>query len=424
VQADGAPGLVPAVVLGALLLAIGDGQPASRPRCPGGTFLLGVEEQALVPGGAVPDAIVLARTRVSVASGCTSRRVKRSRRGTRVAARWARCGTTLRHVVLKATVSPECTSLTGALRAWGGRYRRTFAAQRVAAATTTTTPSQPTTTTTLAPRLRGVAFGPYAGEQDPNLGAVVTREQVRERLTGLRSYTRAVRTYGSRAGLEHVGPVARELGMRVVPGAWIGRDAAENDRQLERLIDALRAGPVDAGIVGNEALLRGDVTAATLAAYVERVRAAVPGVPIGTADTAAELLDHPELVPHLDALFVHIHPFWDGVQVDEAIARVAATYRRVAAIAAGRPVVIGETGWPTCGEPVGEAVPSPEHAARYLTAFLDWADRTGVAYFWFEGSDEPWKARYEGARGACWGLTDTAGVLKPAFRPVLDGAAR
>jgi exo-beta-1,3-glucanase (GH17 family) len=417
-------GLVPAIVLGALLLTIGDVQPASRPRCPGGTFLIGSEEQALVPGGATPDAIVLTRKRVSVASGCASRRVQRSRRGTRVTARWARCGTTLRHVVLKATFSSDCASLTGALRAWPGRYCRTFAARRVTAATTTTTPSQPTTTTTLAARLRGVAFGPYTGEQDPNLGAVVTREQVRERLILLRSHTHAVRTYGSRAGLEHVGPLARELGMRAVLGAWIGRDAAENDRQIGSLVDALRVGPVDAGIVGNEALLRGDVSAATLAAYVERVRTAVPGVPIGTADTAAELLDHPELVAHLDALFVHIHPFWDGVSVDEAIARLAATYQQVAAIAGGRPVVIGETGWPTCGEPVGAAVPSPEHAARFLSAFLDWADRTGVEYFWFEGSDEPWKARYEGARGACWGLTDAAGVLKAAFRPVLDGPAR
>jgi exo-beta-1,3-glucanase (GH17 family) len=67
-------------------------------------------------------------------------------------------------------------------------------------------------------------------------------------------------------------------------------------------------------------------------------------------------------------------------------------------------------------------VPLDQAIAR-LRAFLEWADRTGVEYFWFEGSDEPWKARYEGARGACWGLTDAAGVLKPVFRPLFDGPA-
>jgi exo-beta-1,3-glucanase (GH17 family) len=322
-------------------------------------------------------------------------------------------------VVLVATFSTDCASLAGKLRARPGPYRREFAARRAPATSTTTT----TTTTTLAPLLRGVGFGPYTGDQDPNLGAIVTREQVRQRLLLLRPYTRAVRSYGSGGGLEHVGPVAREVGMRAALGAWIGRDAAENDRQVESLIIALRAGLGDAGIVGNEALLRDDVTPPALAAYVDRVRTAVPGVPIGTADTAAELLAHPELVPHLDVLFAHVHPFWDGVPLDQAIARVDGAYRLVVAMAGGKRVVVGETGWPTCGEPVGAAVPSPENAARYLRDFLDWAGRTGVDYFWFEGSDEPWKARYEGARGACWGLTDATGALKDVFRPVLEGAS-
>ena len=219
---------------------------------------------------------------------------------------------------------------------------------------------------------------------------------MRQRLLLLRPYARAVRTYGSRGGLQYVGPAGRELGQRVVAGAWIGRDAAENDRQIEALIATLRDGFGDAGIVGNEALLRNDVSPEALLAYIERVRTAVPGVPIGTADTVAQLLAHPELAQHVDVLYVHIHPFWDGVPIDQAIARVDTAYRQVVAIAAGTRVVIAETGWPTCGEPVGAAIPSSEHAARYLRAFLDWADSTGVEYFWFEGSDEPWKARYEG----------------------------
>jgi exo-beta-1,3-glucanase (GH17 family) len=409
-------GLVPAVVLGALLLATGTARPA--PRCPGGSFVMDAGEQALIPGGTTPDVIELGAKRVSIASGCTGRRVQRSRRGARITARWPRCGARLRRVVLTAELSPDCAALAGTLRARPGPYRREFAALRAPATSTTTT----TTTTTLAPPLRGVAFGPYTGDQDPNLGAVVTRDQARQRLLLLLPYTAAVRTYGSRGGLEHVGAVSREVGMRAVLGAWIGRDAAENDRQVESLIVALRAGLGDAGIVGNEALLRSDVTPTALAAYVDRVRTAVPGVPIGTADVAAEFLSHPELLPHLDVLFVHIHPFWDGGPVDGAIAHLAEAYGQVTAIAAGKPVVVAETGWPTCGEPVGAAVPSPENAARYLREFIAWARRTSAGYFWFEGSDELWKARYEGARGACWGLTDAAGTLKPAFRPALAGA--
>ena len=270
-------GVLLALALGATPVAIGAPRSASSflpPRCPDGTFVLRAGETPLVPGGPMPDAVELRGKHVSITSGCRRRRaaITRTRRGNRLSARWARCGATFRRVVLSARFSLDCTSLTGKLRARRGRYLRTFVAQRLVTTTSTTTTTLVTTTTltpTIGCRLPGVDFGPYAGDQDPNLGAVVTRDQVRDRMLLLRPYTLAVRSYGSRGGLEHVGPVAGELGMRAVLGAWIGRDGPENDRQVESLIATLLAGHATGGIVGSEALLRGDVSPPALGAYLD-----------------------------------------------------------------------------------------------------------------------------------------------------------
>lgn len=39
---------------------------------------------------------------------------------------------------------------------------------------------------------------------------------------------------------------------------------------------------------------------------------------------------------------------------------------------------------------------------------------------YFEAFDEPWKTQTEGPQGACWGIWDKAGNLKPGLSVVLN----
>jgi hypothetical protein len=87
----------------------------------------------------------------------------------------------------------------------------------------------------------------------------------------------------------------------------------------------------------------------------------------------------------------------------------------------GKPIIVSESGWPTCGETRGEAVASLENAKFYLAEFLSWAQANEVRYFYFEAFDEPWKIAAEGPQGACWGLWDQQGNLKPGINVVLRG---
>jgi exo-beta-1,3-glucanase (GH17 family) len=72
---------------------------------------------------------------------------------------------------------------------------------------------------------------------------VVAPAQIDEDLRILTGVTRCVRSYGVDHGLDALPAAARRLGMRVVLGAWIGRDAAANARQVDRALALAAAHP-------------------------------------------------------------------------------------------------------------------------------------------------------------------------------------
>lgn len=63
-------------------------------------------------------------------------------------------------------------------------------------------------------------------------------------------------------------------------------------------------------LVGNEAILRTDVTVPQQIANIERVKRQVD-VPVSTAEPWHVWLDHPELVAAVDYITVHILPYWE-----------------------------------------------------------------------------------------------------------------
>lgn len=270
-------------------------------------------------------------------------------------------------------------------------------------------------------RVHGLNFSPYLDGQDPNDRPQISEAQIRERMGIIAPYTRWVRTFSSTGGMDKVGLVAHEMGLKAAVGAWLSDDAAANEAEIAGLIAAVQSGYVDAAVVGSEVLLRGDLTEAALLGYIARVRQAVPGIPVTTADTYAELLAHPAVVAAVDFVFANYYPYWVGVDSSYAIASLNVWHRQMVAAAGGKQVVVSETGWPSCGDSVGEAVPSPEAAAGQLLNFVSWARANRVDYFYFEAFDESWKARAEGPQGACWGIWDEDGAMKPGMQAVFDG---
>jgi len=269
----------------------------------------------------------------------------------------------------------------------------------------------------------GFNFSPYIDGQDPNFGSQISIEQIRARMQIIAGHTSWVRSFSSTHGLETIPVVAREFGLQVAAGAWIGSVLAQNEIEIANLIAAAQAGQVDIAIVGSEVLLRGDVSEAQLLDYIARVKAAIPaGIPVTTADTYDRLLAHPDVISASDVVLPNIYPFWQEIAFSNALCAATDAYQQIVAASNGKPVIISETGWASAGQSRGAAVPSPENASRYFLQFTSWARANQVKFFYFAALDESWKATHdEGPVGAHWGVWDKNGVLKPGMQAVFDG---
>jgi exo-beta-1,3-glucanase (GH17 family) len=266
----------------------------------------------------------------------------------------------------------------------------------------------------------GLDFSPYIGNQNPDYGSIVPEQQLRDRLQIVKPYTVWVRFFGSTLGLENAARIAKEMGFKVAASAWIGKDAAANDKEIANLIAAAKAGYVDIAIVGSEVLLRGDDSESHLIGYINQVKQAAPGVQVSYGDVYGEYLSHPNIINAVDFLFVNFYSYWEGGSIDKSICFVDTRYKQLKAISQGKPIKISEVGWPSCGNTIGEAVPSPANAAYHFQAFVSWARANNVDYFYFEAFDESWKVINEGPQGACWGVFDKDGVMKPGMEKVFN----
>jgi exo-beta-1,3-glucanase (GH17 family) len=267
----------------------------------------------------------------------------------------------------------------------------------------------------------GLNFSPYMDGQDPNLGSLISEDQIRRRMQIIAPYTEWIRAFGSTHGLEHTSRIAHEFDLKAAAGAWLGTDSQVNDLEMQNLIEAARSGHVDLAIVGSEVLLRNDLTEAQLIDYIHQFKIAVPGVPVTTADVYSVLRDHPNVMSACDVIFVNYYPYWEGKDVNNAVAYVHALHQEMIAKAGGKEVIVSESGWPSDGNQVGDAVASLENACFYNLNFVSWARAENVRYFIFEAFDESWKANYEGPQGAHWGLWDKDGNLKPCMQDIFDG---
>ena len=264
---------------------------------------------------------------------------------------------------------------------------------------------------TLHAGVHGLCFSPYLEGQAP--GSLVDEGQIRARLGIIRPYTRWVRTFSCTEGHERTPRIAHELGMKTLVGAWLGTDRAINEREIAGAIEIARAGHADILAVGNEVLLREDLSEDELLGYLQRVRQAVPpDVPVGYVDAYYLFERHPRITAACDVVLTNCYPFWEGCPRDQAIAYMQSMYQRTVAVAAGKKVIISETGWPHTGTAFHGAVPSVDGAMRYFIDTCRWAQQDRVEVFYFEAFDEAWKVGAEGDVGAYWGLWDTNGQPK------------
>lgn len=256
-------------------------------------------------------------------------------------------------------------------------------------------------------RIQGFAFSPFREGQDPAKGSFPTKEQIEADLALLADKTNAVRTYTVSGVQAHIPELAREHGINVALGAWLDKDLKKNDREIEQLIQLAKKNyrNVVRVVVGNEALLRKNVTVKQLTAYLDRVRNALD-VPVSTAEPWHIWMEEPELAAHVDYIGTHMLPFWEGIDHQVAIDYVADKGNLLRVNFPEKPVVMLEVGWPSNGRTIGKAVASTANEATFLRRMLHSLEKEQYIYYVMEAFDQPWKQSNEGTVGAYWGVYD------------------
>jgi exo-beta-1,3-glucanase (GH17 family) len=283
-----------------------------------------------------------------------------------------------------------------------------------------------------------LCYSPYTNGLSPETNSAVPMEQMRWQLNLIYPYADTVRLFGVTGELEKLyKPAKEEYHMRVIGGCWIdGRYSRQQIYdELDALIRLANAGYIDVAVVGSETIYRNDFPAETLAEYIRYVRGGIKdqNIPVGTSDTSAAFLNHPNIVESCDVILCTIYPFFANIPAESAARNLTDTYERVVKAAGGRQVIVSESGWPTAGSPENLAVPSMENAQRFFEAVYQWSRANDVEVVFFSEIDEAWKK--EGANndvGGHWGHFTSVGMLKDAYLPtyrsisalpVLDAAA-
>ncbi len=259
-----------------------------------------------------------------------------------------------------------------------------------------------------AEKLYCVSYAPFRGRQSPlDLSTQIDPGQIDEDLKRLSGMTDCVRIYSVDFGLENVPEIAQRHGLKVLLGAWVSGHRDRTEYQIRTTIALAKRFPetVRAVIVGNEALLRGEIAPAALAALIARVKSQVK-VPVSYADVWEFWVRNRELADVTDFVTVHILPYWEDhpVAAGEAAAHVDSIRKHVAGVFPGREIVIGEVGWPSAGRMRDGALPSPANQARVLHDILERGRREGFRVNVIEAFDQPWKRYQEGTVGGHWGL--------------------
>jgi exo-beta-1,3-glucanase (GH17 family) len=285
-------------------------------------------------------------------------------------------------------------------------------------------------------KFTGICYGPFRDNEDPDFGITPTREEIEADLTLLRNLTHSIRTYTIRGTFSEIPPLCQELGIDCYPGAWISQDKTANEGELQCLITVANQNLscIKGLIVGNEVLLRGDVSEDELIQYIKSVKENTT-IPVSTAELWYTWLSHPQLAENVDFIIVHIHPYWagsnysdysqhtGGIHADDAAEHVEEKWNEIKASFPNKTIMIGETGWPTQGESNANAVPSEINQSIFLSEFLELAENNSIPYFYFEAFDEKWKGKHRVSE-ANWGLYYSNGSLKPLLVNLIPPPAR
>jgi exo-beta-1,3-glucanase (GH17 family)/cellulose synthase/poly-beta-1,6-N-acetylglucosamine synthase-like glycosyltransferase len=256
-------------------------------------------------------------------------------------------------------------------------------------------------------RVEGMAFSAFQRYQDPTKDIFPSEAELAGDIRLLSKHTKRLRTYSS-VESPQIPRLAGFYDMEVMSGAWLDRRMRNNEAELEALIVLSRKhANITRAMVGNESILRGDLSVDQLIGYLDRARAQLK-IPVSTAEPFFVWERNPKLAQHVDFISVHLLPYWERISRKDAIDFTLGQYHQLKRLFPDKPVIIGEIGWPSNGDRKAHAQPSIENEAQFLREWFNVAERERIDYYVMEAIDQPWKEAHGGRAEAYWGMFNAA----------------
>lgn len=260
-------------------------------------------------------------------------------------------------------------------------------------------------------KLVSLSFAPFRQGQSPLKEIFPGVKEIDEDLRLMATTTHSIRTYSSSGSMKPISKLAGKYELQMIQGAWLGFDEKANDTEITELINSANQYPnvVKRVIVGNEILLRGEMKLERLINYIRQVKKSIKQ-PVSYADVWSMYMKYPQLIKEVDFITIHILPYWEDepISVEAAPLHIERIYqavqREAEKIVPGKPILIGESGWPSQGRQRGWAVPSVINEATFIRELINIANKNGFDYNIIEAFNQPWKSELEGVVGGNWGL--------------------
>lgn len=263
--------------------------------------------------------------------------------------------------------------------------------------------------------IQSLSYAPYKGENNKEY---LSDDEILRDLTLVKRFTKQVRVYSAKDA-EKVLPVAQQLGIKVHFGFWLSANEEDNKNEIElaKKLMHLHYKDISSIIVGNEVLLRKDLTLEQLVVVIRDIKKMVyvlnkkhPKLKhkptVSTAEVWNLWIENPNLGKEVDFINIHVLPYWETIKAEQFMPFFQEVYANVKKTFKGKPITIGEFGWPSQGYNNEDSVANPENQATVIRRFLILAKKKHINYNILEAFDQPWKGKDEGGVGQYWGIFD------------------
>ncbi|CAZ84287.1 unnamed protein product [Tuber melanosporum] len=271
-----------------------------------------------------------------------------------------------------------------------------LAPSSTASATPVSSSSAPSSSATSKPVSGGglwaITYSPYTAN-----GGCKTASEVSADITSIASKGfQNIRLYSTDCdGLKNVGSACEANGVGIILGVFIKAGGVSTaDEQVKDILEWKKFELVVLFVVGNEAVFNGFCTAEELAAYISKVKGQLQGAGytghVTTAETLNILQAHGSvLCSAMDVVGVNAHAFFNPQNTAEKAGEFVKGQLKLASDACGgKPGWVLEAGWPSAGQPNGNAVPGAAEQKAAIASMVKECPGQ-ITYFSFE--NDLWK---------------------------------